>query len=112
MSPQPPGPIGQIRVGGENRTLYLGNYTQNQRIALFIVSENGEQYATISRNLPNLELEGDEFFVGWYDLNPQIMLDLIDSPYFEDTGKFALGENVKMPVWRLRPLIGVIGGEE
>ena len=28
------------------------------------------------------------------------------------TAKFALGENVKMPVWRLRPLIGVIGGEE
>ena len=112
MSLKPPEVVGQIKIEGEWKTLYIGSYTNNKRIALFLVSDNGEPFANISRNIENLELDDDEFFVGWYDLNPQIMKDLIESPYFEDTDKFAVGGNVKMPVWRLCPLMGVMGGEE
>lgn len=112
MSLKPPEVVGHIKIEGKIKTLYMGSYTNNKRIALFLVSDNGEPFANISRNIDNLELDGDEFFVGWYDLNPQIMKDLIESPYFEDTGKFAVGGDVKMPVWRLCPLMGIVEGEE
>ena len=113
MSLKLPEPIGTIQIEGKPKTLLLGYYTSNQRIALFMTSADGEPFATISRNIPDLALEGDEFFVAWYDLNPQILQDLLASPYFEVATKYAESEHVKIPVWRLCPLIGVIeGGEE
>lgn len=111
-----PEKVGRITLDNEDMWLYLGYYTENERIALMVSTEDGEPYATLSTNIIEIDIEPDEFMFPWYNFTPDLIREISDSPYFEDTGKRieSVGHDLEIPVLRLRPLIGMIdfGSEE
>lgn len=60
-----------------------------------------EQFATITVNLPNAELEEGEFLVKTWTENEWVP-QLLNSGIFEDTGKRVPTGFVKAQVWRLK----------
>ncbi len=99
----PPRPVGVVSVGDENYTLSIGNY-MNGNLAVMLHSKDGEPYAVVSRNVPSIPIEGDQFFVGMYDLTPGIMDGLSKCGFFEDTGKRIRpeGSHVELPLWEVK----------
>jgi hypothetical protein len=66
---------------------------------------SGSRFATLSINVPSVELKRDEFVLN-HDLNSEIFADFrreMLEQYFEDTGKrVSYGFVIDQPVWRLR----------
>tara|TARA_Y100001963_G_C6535164_1_gene332950 strand:- start:135 stop:482 length:348 start_codon:yes stop_codon:yes gene_type:complete len=102
----PPKPIGYVTVEDKKYVLSLGSY-MNGRTAVMLHDEGGEPYAVVSRNIPTLDIDDDEFFVGWYDLTPQILSGLDECGFFEDTGRRIRpeGSHVEIPLWKMKSII-------
>jgi hypothetical protein len=69
--------------------------------------EDGIPYATISKNIPSLSIDGDQFFVNWYNLTPQLLQSISDCGFFEDTGQRVRpdGSHVEIPLWEMKSVI-------
>jgi len=106
MSLKLPERVGTISLQGQPLSLSVGQY-MNGRLAVMLHTNEGEPFATLSRNIPQLEIDDDEFFVGWYDLTPAMVEDLKACSFFADTGKRAQpeGSHVELPVWRMMPIV-------
>lgn len=87
-----------------NVTIRMAVY-ENGKLAIRIFDGLGfAPLTTLSRNLPEYVniLDDDEFFCKDCDENQQIAKELLDSPLFENTGKFCKPDNsfIAFPVWK------------
>src|SRR5690242_4416867 len=87
---------------GEKITVIKDYYTNNNRLAVLLRTENGEPYATLSANVPTAKLLDGEFAVKNYSGNEEIAKAAMYSGIFVDTGKRVQSGYVEMPVWRFR----------
>ena len=76
----------------------LGRY-QNGRLAVQLI-ENGEDYATVSVNLPFEEIGPDEFAFKTYSENEGLYEELIRSGEIEFTGRQT--NTMGLPICRIR----------
>lgn len=73
----------------------------NRRIALQLITEDGEPWAMLSVNLPNVALEAQEFCVPAWQLSAKEMRPQLASGLFEDTGRIEAAGRHQAPVWRV-----------
>jgi hypothetical protein len=101
-----PSPIGHVDIGEDRFVLSLGSY-MNGRIAVMLHTKGGEVYEIVSKNIPDLEIDGDQFFVNWYNLSPLILDALSKCGFFEDTGERVrpTGSFVELPLWEMTSMI-------
>ena len=102
----PPRPVGVVEIDDKKYTLSIGNY-MNGNLAVMLHGKDGEPYAVVSRNVPSIPIEGDQFFVGMYDLTPKIMDGLSKCGFFEDTGARVRpdGSHVELPLWEVKAFL-------
>lgn len=102
-----PRPIGFIECDEGKLRLSLGSYQNNGRLAVMLHDSEGLTHAVVSKNIPSLPIEGDQFFVNWYNLTPQLLQALSDCGFFEDTGQRVRpkGSYVELPLWEMKPTI-------
>lgn len=76
----------------------------NNRLAVRLVTQDREPYATLSVNVNEIPLEPNEFIVKGYSENTGLD-DITRYGVFEDTGRRVdLGRFVKnQKIWRLKP---------
>ena len=92
-----------MRFKYEGKTVHLQKKTyENHRLAILVVSSDGEPLATLTVNLPNHRLEPGEFFVKNYSENIGIAEAAMASGLFEATGKEVPHGWVNIPVWRFK----------
>lgn len=108
-------PLPQIELSGrESETLFIemANYDANKTKAVFIQSlekdEDGghwlEPYIEITTNLDGVEkiLEENEIIVKTWSENESLMVPLLKSGYFEDTGKTVdVSQWCKASIWKV-----------
>lgn len=102
----PPKPIGHVEIEDKKYILSLGSY-MNGRTAVMLHTDEGEPFAVVSKNIPSVDVDDGEFFVGWYNLTPQIMTGLDECGFFEDTGSRIkpTGSHVEIPLWKMKDII-------
>lgn len=93
--------LADITVDGEQLALGVVGRYPNGRMAIGAEDKDGCAYGVLSVNLPNAELEKNEFCVkNWSE-----SMEFADKAYatglFSDTGKTIPTGWVKAPVWRL-----------
>ena len=67
-----------------------------------ILNQDGQRFATLSVNFPEVELEEGEFAVKTWSENEQIAEDALASGLFIDTGKRIRSGYVGASVWRFK----------
>lgn len=77
----------------------VGHY-QNGRTALQIVTLEGELYATLTINMPEVMLEVDEVIIKTYSENEYVALEAWKTGLFEDTGRRVY--NLGVPIWQIK----------
>lgn len=104
----PPRPVGTVSVNDANYTLSIGSY-MNGNLAIMMHTEEGEPYAVVSKNIPSIPVEGDQFFVNWYNLSPVLLDALSKCGFFEDTGSRVRpdGSFVELPLWQMSNQVNV-----
>ena len=102
-----PSPIGHVDIGEDRFVLSLGSYQNNGRLAVMLHDSEGLTHAVVSKNIPSLPIEGDQFFVNWYNLSPLILDALSKCGFFEDTGERVrpTGSYVELPLWEMTSMI-------
>lgn len=75
-------------------------YTNGRRAIQLIDYEDGSPIACLTVNLPNNNLEPDEFFVKTWSENEEIAKDCLKSGMFIDTGKRVSTGFVQAQVWK------------
>lgn len=99
--PQQDSVIGTIRAYDENLNLVTDRYSQNHRLAIQVVSEDGEPFGVLTTNLPNVQLAADEIIVKTIDENEPMREPALASGLFEDTGRRVQSGFSQFEVWRL-----------
>lgn len=91
----------KIRAMGEDLIVRFEKYAGNGRLAVVLVSEDGSPFATLSCNIPEVNLKEDEFVVKNWSENEQLARSCRD--LFEDTGKsIMVGHAGYAPIWRIK----------
>tara|TARA_Y100000401_G_scaffold117297_1_gene125541 strand:+ start:6099 stop:6455 length:357 start_codon:yes stop_codon:yes gene_type:complete len=105
----PPRPVGVVSVEQEEYTLSIGSYL-NGNLAIMMHTKQGEPYAVVSKNIPSIPVDGDQFFVNWYNLSPVILDSLSKCGFFEDTGSRIRpdGSHVELPLWQMSSQVKVL----
>ena len=67
-----------------------------------ILTQDGQCFATLSVNFPEVELEHNEFAVKTWSENEQVAADALASGLFVDTGKRIQSGYVEASVWRFK----------
>ena len=101
-----PRPVGLVSVEEEKYTLSIGTY-MNGNLAVMLHTMDGSPYAVVSKNIPSIPVEGDQFFVNWYNLGPVLLDALSNCGFFEDTGSRIRpdGSHVEIPLWQMNDFI-------
>ena len=102
----PPKPIGFVSIDDNKYTLSIGSY-MNGNLAVMMHTKEGIPYAVVSKNIPSIPIDGDQFFVNWYNLSPVILDALSNCGFFEDTGSRVRpdGSHVELPLWGMKDII-------
>jgi len=74
----------------------------NNRTAVIVNDSDGQQYAVLSVNIPEADLEDGEFIVKNYSENQDIARSVFKTGWFVDTGKKVRTGFVEVPVWRFK----------
>lgn len=80
----------------------LGQYCDNDRLAIRLVDTIGLPITTLTVNLPDEELSEGEFFVKTWSENEQIAQELLNTDIFLDTGKRVPTGWVEASVWKFK----------
>ena len=96
-----------LTVNGEEKNVdvYEFRYVWKSRSGIELVdrqNENGDIYAILSANHPEVNLEPGEFIVNSSTENKEILPQMQQFPEFEDTGRVANFSGGKFPIWRLQ----------
>ena len=103
-------PFGQLDLGsmlaghGSGKLYATRNAYVGQPIALHLVEvtpHGYEPFADLTKSLPTADLEKGEVFVKTYSENDVLRSGLLDSGYFEDTGRRADIGFCELEAWRL-----------
>lgn len=79
-----------------------GNYTDGNRVAIELLSNEDGPYSTFTVNVPEIRLETNEFILN-HDNHPKLEEAMMKTGLFEDTGKRAnYGFVTGRPVWILK----------
>ncbi|GAF77796.1 unnamed protein product, partial [marine sediment metagenome] len=90
-----------IRVYATMVEFKVSEYEKGGRIALqCVVVGSGEPYATLTINMPEVALEGDEIIVKDYSENTLVAQEAFATGLFEKTGKTVPKSG--FPIWRLK----------
>jgi len=102
----PPKPIGFVEVEDNKYSLSVGSY-MNGHLAVMMHTTNGMPYAVVSKNIPSIDIDTDQFFVNWYNLSPVMLDALSECGFFEDTGRRIRpdGSFVELPLWEMKSVI-------
>ena len=102
-----PRPIGHMQFNDLNLIISVGTYVDNNRLAVMLHGEDGLPYSVVSKNIPSLDIDGDQFFVNWYNMSPGLLQALDDCGFFEDTGRRIRpdGSFVELPLWQMKDTI-------
>lgn len=73
---------------------------QNGRIALQLVTLEGEPYATLTVNISAEKLADDEVIIKTYSENEYVALEAWKTGLFEDTGRRVY--NLGVPIWQIK----------
>jgi len=77
------------------------NYRDNNRIALNLICDNGEDYACATVNLPMVPLEPDEVIIKDYSENEGVLDALVTAGYISMPLRYIQSGFVAMPVCKL-----------
>ena len=79
-------------------------YKNNNRVALVIVDvETGENFATLTVNVTNVNYPEDVFAIKTWSENEEVAEVIFNTDAFEDTGRRAENGHVIIEFWRLKP---------
>ena len=78
-----------ISYNGEKLGFYLDNYANNGNLYVSLYTQNNEDYADLSINLPNYLLEFEEEIVINGDVSSDLVKKLVDKGILIDTFKTA-----------------------
>lgn len=73
----------------------------NRRIALQLVTEDGEPWTMLSVNLPAVALEAHEFCVPAWQLSAEELQLHLAAGLFEDTDRIEAAGRLQAPIWRV-----------
>lgn len=96
-----------LSINGEEKNVdvYAFRYAWKFRTGIELVNrqnEDGDIYAVLSANHPEVNLEPGEFIVNSCSENKEILPQMQQFPEFEDTGKVTNLSGTKFSIWRLR----------
>jgi|GEM_PF-2363346 len=93
----------KLQMAGRVLTIQTDRYTTNNALAVQLVTEDGSPYATLSVNIPEVEIIDDNrTFVGKnYSENTNLFERVLASGIIEYTGINVNTGMVSMPVCRL-----------
>jgi hypothetical protein len=94
--------IGEISYSGELMTIYRDVYHDNNRLAITVVCDNGEPYATVSENHPSMYIADNKFVVQSRNLSGDFIAALLSSGLFVHCGAVRFGSFGTMPIWLLK----------
>ena len=95
--------IGTITFNGEQLDIYRSKYMDNDRLAIIVLSEHGEPYATVSENHTTLGLADDEFVAQTRNMTEKFTEALRRSGLFDEIGSTLFGSHsTREPIWKLR----------
>jgi hypothetical protein len=78
----------------------IGRYS-NGRIAIELEEKDGTPFATLTCNLPTMELNGNEVFIKTWSDNEEVAKAALASGRFKDTGKRVSTGFVLAQVWEV-----------
>lgn len=92
--------MAQVVIEGENMTIDMTHKYQNGRVAVQVCCEDGDDFLTLSVNMPDIPLKDNEFIVKTYSENEPYIETLFETGLFEYTGRCVGFTN--SPVWRIK----------
>lgn len=92
--------IGKLKFNDEELQIRTTEYSDG-RLAVVLRDSTGLPYATISENIPELELQPEEFFAKMRAENEDLREPLLATGIFEDTGRRVTNGFADSEVWRL-----------
>jgi len=78
----------------------IEHYQNNDRMALRLVTLEGEPYATLTINVPEVMLAEDEVIIKTYSENEYVALEAWKTDLFKDTGRRV--PNLGVPIWQIK----------
>lgn len=73
----------------------------NKRIAIQLVCEDGEPFASFTTNLQDAELADDEITIPVWNMPQELVNDALATGMFEATQRTEPAGRVEAPVWRI-----------
>ena len=83
-----------------NLCFSIEQYNKGNRMALQVLCEDGESYAMLTINMPEVPLAEDEIIVKTYSENEYVAKAAFETGLFENTGKFA--GFIRAPIWKVK----------
>lgn len=87
--------------GNTYRTFFKVGFYSNGRVAIELEERDGAPFATLTCNLPTMELNGNEIFVKTWSENEEIAKAALASGRFKDTGRRVSTGFVLAQVWEV-----------
>ncbi|HNS55596.1 MAG TPA: hypothetical protein PKO34_00965 [Smithellaceae bacterium] len=92
----------KIVVNGYSTTIHLEEYSEGGRLAIILVcDDDGQEYGTLTVNMPEVPLEPDEIIVKRWSENVNMSEAALMSGLFQDTGKRVATGFVQAHIWRI-----------
>ena len=91
-----------VKIGSEtfNVALLRESYTNNRMAIPAIISDNGEPFAILSVNIPDIMLQENEVIIKNWSENETLAAAAMASGCFVDTGKRIRTGFVEAPIWK------------
>lgn len=86
-----------FRYRDENLVMIEGEYSNNGRKAFYVEDEFGENYCTLSVNIPNIPLDDECVFIKNYSENEEIYNFLKNRGFLAPTGVYVSSGFVSIP---------------
>jgi hypothetical protein len=91
--------LGTIELHGRRFDI-MKTVFSNGRVAV-LLERDGVPYSRLAVNLPQEEIQNDEFFASTYEENAELREPLLASGLFKDTGRRAKSALVELELWKL-----------
>ena len=92
----------KFKYDGEDLFLEFQKYADGMGTAITIVDENEQPYSVLTINMPNVQLESNEFIIKNYSENEGMADTVFATGWFEDTGKKVRAGFALVPIWRFK----------
>jgi len=98
----------KLCVDGYPTTIHLDKYSEGGRLAIILIcDDDGEEYGTLTVNMPEVPLDPGEIIIKTWSENEQMAKAALMSGLFRDTGKRVPTGFVQAHIWRIEKLPNV-----